>query len=690
MSAQSKSHWERQLDLNRKWAMAAFAGEAPHSFAEEWGERTQLSGERPFSFVYGGVASDKFLGGWHGTVVERRASEAAESFAVVYTDPNTLLEVRVDCTVYADCPGVDWTIRLTNKGGEPTPPIERLQALDISVAMPQTIAPVVHGLKGATAVAFTTDDWMPTQTVLDVCRRLEIKPLAGRGTQKNGAFFNVDTTAGGGLLLGIGWSGQWISAFERDDKRLRVTVGMEKLRLRLRPGESIRSPRMLHMLWTEQPGNPYFPYNCFRRTMLSHIVPRLDGQPIYPPIAHLTSSFYETNESTEEMMMGYLDSIKDVGFELFWLDAYWTKSGFPDGMGNYGLPLTIAEPADRFPHGIRPVGDAAHREGMEFILWFEPERVAPGTYIAEHHPEWVVWDTWSDPPAGTGMFNLGIPEAREYMTHYLVTAIEQYGMDWLRIDFNYNPLPFWEALDAAEPDRVGMAEIRYCEAVYRMWDEIRAAHPRVRIDNCAGGGQRIEIEMCARSTALWRTDGIIRPLLDGQLNEAANQNQVASAGLNRYLPFSTSGMMGTEPYYFRSAFNAGIPFSEDCRPDGYPREQLKAAIREGQSIRPYFAGDFYPLAPVSDSPAQWCVMQYDRPAEGDGIVLAFRREACADASLACRLYGIDPDADYLVSLAPSYEPPEPVRMSGAALRDLTVRIDSQPGSLLVRYGKMTG
>jgi alpha-galactosidase len=44
-----------------------------------------------------------------------------------------------------------------------------------------------------------------------------------------------------------------------------------------------------------------------------------------------------------------------------------------------------------------------------------------------------------------------------------------------------------------------------------------AANPGLFIDNCASGGQRIDLETCARSIPLWRTDGTIGPLLGARL-----------------------------------------------------------------------------------------------------------------------------------------------------------------------------
>ena len=36
---------------------------------------------------------------------------------------------------------------------------------------------------------------------------------------------------------------------------------------------------------------------------------------------------------------------------------------------------------------------------MKFLLWFEPERISPGSLMDQEHPEWVVMP----PPSAWGM-----------------------------------------------------------------------------------------------------------------------------------------------------------------------------------------------------------------------------------------------------------------------------------------------
>jgi alpha-galactosidase len=630
----------------------------------------------PFSFVYGGRPSAEFLPSWPRQMTEEVLDAGRLIRTVTLTDPETGLQVRAVCTVYTDTPGADWTLTLTNGGAHDTPPIEDLRALDMALIPGLDAVPVLHSITGSDC---SENDWVPRDEALPAGRRVELTPVGGRPSRGVGPFFTL-TWGNAGVVTALGWSGQWTAAVERDAAgAVRLQAGMQFLRLRLKPGESIRSPRVMQLYWTG--ADPEAAHNLWRRTMLTHIVPQRDGGPVTPPIVHLSTSFYELNDSTEANVLSHLEAIRGLGFEDFWLDAYWTRDGFPAGMGHYGFPLERAEPPDRFPRGLRPIADAAHEAGMGFVVWFEPERVAAGTALAREHPEWVL----SPGGGGSGLLNLGLPEARQYMTRYLVEAIRAYGIDGLRIDYNLDPLPYWQFANQQDPDRVGLTEIRYVEGLYRMWDDIRAAHPRLFIDNCSSGGMRIDLETCSRAIPLWRTDATIDPLMRRDFDQAALRNQTMTAGLSRYLPLHTSGQMGATPYLFRSGFNGGISFCEDCRPEGYPRELLMQAIAEGKRLRRYYVGDFYPLSPAGIDPRQWCVLQYDLPDEGAGMVIAFRRHASPYSGYDCALQGLDSAATYEVTRSAGYAPEPPTRMTGAELQRLRLHIDEQPGSVVVEY-----
>jgi alpha-galactosidase len=634
----------------------------------------------PFSFVYGGQSSSKLVAGWERHVQDETVDATRQRRVLTLTDPKTRLEVRAVCTIYTDSPGVDWTLTFTNRGEADTPVLEQVKAVDVGLALGLGLAPALHRLKGSTCAA---DDWQPIDEPLPAGKRVEFGAVNGRSSAES-PFFTVEWGTAG-VVTAVEWSGQWRGSIERGKGgELRIQAGMQHLRLSLRPGESIRSPRIMQVYWSG--GDTFHGCNLFRRTMLNHVIPRVGGAPVTPPIVHLSTSFYELNSSTEANVLSHLEAIRGLGFEMFWLDAYWTRDGFPAGMGHYGFPIERVEPRDRFPRGLKPIGQAARKEGMRYLMWFEPERVHPGTLLAKEHPEWVI----SPGGDGSGLYNLGIPEAREYMTRYLIAAIREYGLDCLRIDYNIDPLSFWEFLNRKDASRVGLGEIRYVEGLYRMWDDILKACPSLFIDNCASGGRRIDLETCSRSIPLWRSDNTC-DMLDGKpqtVLNAAIKNQLMSAGLNRYVPFSIVGQMGATPYLFRSGFNGGIAFAQDCRPADAPRDLLKQAIAEGKRIRKYWSGDFYPMSDVTLGPTEWCVMQYHRPSEQDGLIVAFRRPASPYASYDSEPRGIEPAGEYDVTLSQGYQPSDPVKMKGDALRRLQLRIDERPGSLLVEYRRL--
>jgi len=647
---------------------------------DELARESRPQGGLPFSFVYDGQPSSKLMGDWQWTVENGCVEKGRQCRTLILADPKTLLEIRAVYTTYTDTPGVDWILHFANKGNKDTPILEQVKALDVCISLGVGTSAVVHRLKGSVCGA---DDWLPFDDPLPPGKRIEFGSVNGRSSADS-PFFSVGWGSGG-VITAVGWSGQWRGSVEQSQRgTVRVQAGMERLRLRLRPGESNRSPRIMQLYWSG--ADPWRGYNLFRQTVLAHIWPKLGGKAVTPPIVHLSTSFYELNNSTEQNVLSHLESIKGLGFEMFWLDAYWTRDGFPAGMGHYGFPIERVEPRDRFPRGIKPIAEAVHKEGLGYLMWFEPERVHPGTLLAKENPQWVV----SLQDDGSGLYNLGMPEAREYMTRYLTTVVTEYGLDCLRIDYNIDPLPFWEHLNKKDPDRVGIGEIRYVEGLYRMWDDILKAHPHLFIDNCASGGRRIDLETCSRSIPLWRSDNTC-DMVDSKPQTvlgAAIKNQLMSAGLNRYLPFSVVGQMGATPYLFRSGFNGGIAFCQDCRPSGFPRKQLERAIAEGKRIRKYWFGDFYPLSDITLSESDWCVMQYHRPAEQDGIIVAFRRHRSPYASFDCRPRGIDPSAEYEVVESRTFEPGLAAKTRGDILQRLRMGIDEMPGSTLIEYRRL--
>ena len=67
-------------------------------------------------------------------------------------------------------------------------------------------------------------------------------------------------------------------------------------------------------------------------------------------------------------------------------------------------------------------------------------------------------------------------------------------------------------------------------------------------------------------------------------------------------------------------------------------------LEEYQSVRHFFAGDFYPLTSYSVDDAAWIAWQFDRADLGAGMVQAFRRAQSARAAQVLHLRGLDAEA----------------------------------------------
>ncbi|MBU3665451.1 MAG: hypothetical protein FGM15_06185 [Chthoniobacterales bacterium] len=666
----------------------------------------------PFSFVYGGKPSSELLPKWKAEEKVEEVDAKTRRRTLTFTDPETGLEVKAVADIYLDTPGVDWTVYFTNKGGKDTPILEQVRAVDVAINPPlarseasdgnitglMSVAdrssslttknnPILGRLHGTIGcVRFNIEDFMAYDEEVVAGKRIEWGTPSAWSSFQEFPMFTLDWGRAG-VVTAIGWTGHWVACVDRSGPQMRVSAGMRNLRTMLHPGETIRSPRVLQVYW--EGGNRQMGDNLFRRTMLARIVPQDDkGQPVFPPFAPPTSSFYEGNKSTEANERSHIDSLAGLGFEYYWLDAWWMKGGHPHGMGHWGFPIERGYDPVRFPNGVKPVRDHAAKQGMKFILWFAPEEIWPNTDLAKEHPEWVM------KPGPPGPIDFTKPEAREYITRYMNTVIKEWGIDWWRSDGGPS-LKHWTDNDT-DPNRTGMTEMRYVEGYYAFWDAMRAANPGLMLDNCAGGGTRIDLETSSRSLALWRTDsavwsvnGHVRGSDSPAKEETAILNQSINHGLNRYVPFSTSGTVGAEPYYLRSAFNGGLTWCEDVRPAGYPRELLKQGVAEGKRLRKYLLGDFYPLTKPTASAEQWCAYQYHLPESDEGAVFVFRRHQAPYYGLQLNLQGIDPDGDYEVTEARSYSPEKPRRMKGADLQRYGAIIEDLPGSLLIEYRKLT-
>ncbi len=642
------------------------------------GTRRTRGTAAPFSFTYGGVPSDKLLPGWDRSEREE-AIDHGRRRVISLKCPRTGLRIDWQVTTYDDAAAVDWVFYLRNEGPAYTPILDGFLPLDATLLDVAPARPLV--LRWSNGDCCGPESFFPHDEPLVAGRPRQFAPFGGRSSNGAGGgalpFFNCRGPRGG-WVLAVGWSGQWAAEFVREaDGRLTAGAGMETTHFRLRPGQRVRTPRIVLLRYLG--GEMIRGHNRFRQLMLKHYVPRHDGRPLVPPVCHNTAAtvYRSGEEATEANQLAILRAAAALGCEAYWMDAYWYPRPWSTNVGNwYPRP-------DDFPRGLRPLGDAAHQVGMKFVLWFEPERVAPGTRFDREHGEMLL--TLDE--HGNRLFNLADPGARRFLADFLDERIKAWGVDLYRNDFNIDPLPYWQKNDP--PDRQGVTEMLYVEGLYQLWSELIRRNPGLAIDNCASGGRRIDLETCSLSYPLWRSDrndigeGLKGPAYWPRM-ALADQNMVL--GLALYLPFQSGPLWDMHPYSFRSAMTSSVVLYERILHDEFPRELAKQGIAELKALRPLFLGDVYPLTEPSIDQAAWCAYQLDRADLGEGCVFVFRRPECKQSTFEVRLHNIDADAIYRVSTAgETYAAAEPGEMIGRELAHRTLTVDVQPGSALLRY-----
>ncbi len=623
----------------------------------------------PFSFIYNGENSEKFIRDWSFSeetkVVDNNITEKTYS----YTDKKTGLVVRCICSIYNDYPAIELVLKLKNTSQDSTPLIEQLQTVMSDFKYPGKEKYILHTAKGSNAAK---TDFAPVDNVLVPGADISFGPNAGRSSDTEVLpFFNIDASDEG-IMVGIGWSGRWLCDVKRDSAGvITLSAGFRKIHLKLLAGEEIRTPKVLLLFW--QGNDRMIGHNMLRRFILAHHTPQKDGKPVLLPLTSGIgyggpSPCNEYSCATETYAIATANRLIQFGIhpEAGWIDAGWydgSEQSWVRGAGNWTVNKK------NFPNGIRPVSDELKKLGMGLVLWFEPERVYQGTKIYNEHPEWLL----KIKNNVNSLFDLGNTDARKWMTDFISDFIEKEGVTIYRQDFNFDPLPYWEVNDA--PDRQGISEIKHIEGLYMFWDELLARNPGLLIDNCASGGRRFDLETISRSISLCRTDY--------PSSAEPNGAQCHTYGLSFYLPCASTGTTNPSPYYFRSVMASGLGFGWDLNNSGFPLEQAKASLEEFNKYRLFFYGDYYPLTEYSSGDDVWMAYQFSRPAQKDGIIFAFRRNACNNSTINVKLRGLDDKAQYEINFE-DYGI-KFVKSGKELLEGFDINIPQAPGSLIIYY-----
>ncbi len=335
-----------------------------------------------FSFLYGGRESDGLLSSWKHKIGAKDLDLQRSQVVVTYEDPASQLQVRCVAIKYKDFPAVEWTVYLKNLGTHESPMVENLRGLDWKTERSGNDEFLLHHNVGSPGDG---TDYNPLETPLPPNASKRISAAGGRPTNSDLSYFNL-ASGDHGTIVVVGWPGQWEADFTRDAGRgIRVRAGQQLTHFRLHPGEEVRTPLIVLMNWR---GDWIDGQNQWRRWMMAYGMPKPGGKlPAPMMLASSGRAYGEMIGANEANQIMHIDRYLEEGFKLdyWWMDAGWyvQDQGWPQ-VGTWEVDRK------RFPNGFKPISDHAHARGVKTLVWFEPERVAPHTWLADNHPEWLL------------------------------------------------------------------------------------------------------------------------------------------------------------------------------------------------------------------------------------------------------------------------------------------------------------
>lgn len=189
-------------------------------------------------------------------------------------------------------------------------------------------------------------------------------------------------------------------------------------------------------------------------------------------------------DPTTEKLLPLIDAVGRTGAEIFVVDAGWysDEAGWWETVGAWEASTT------RFSGGITEIFDAIRANGMIPGLWLEPEVVGVDSPVAAALPDEAFFMRYGTRLIENGRYQLDFrhPAVIERMDAVLDRLIADYGIGYVKFDYNINPASGTERLASSPGDGLLAAMRAFLDWV----DGVHDRHPNLIIEDCASGGMR--------------------------------------------------------------------------------------------------------------------------------------------------------------------------------------------------------
>ncbi len=615
--------YKKNIEFDRISAEEMKLTETEKSRSSEWLNDNFFGDNNRYPFTFKIDGEEFNPDDWEKSTVPTPDIEAGNVYKngktdyLLLTNKDKGLEVKVEATAFAENATCQWTVYIKNTGNSDSGVISDFYALDSSFATGK--ADVYYSMGSDTAAS----DFSLIKKTLTSGEK-KFSGTDGKPSEKYLPYFNI-VGEKCSMILGIGWTGQWAAAMAEENGETDLTVKQEHFEAYLLPGEEVRSPLVSLSFYENQ--NPLKGFNLFRKWISDSVYPENVTKNHYTVMEVAGPMSTRTSDEIIEILDGTRESVF-TETDAFWMDAGWYEynEGWYDGVGNWTVDTS------RYDNGISELSDYAKSKGLGHVLWYEPERVFPGTKfhtIGAEHEQWLIY--------GSGdniMWNLANEDAFDFYCEYLLNSMKENGVTIYRQDFNFAPLEYWQNADNEfYGGRKGICENHYVTNLYRYLDYLCENIDGLIIDNCASGGKRLDLEMTYRSIPFWRSD--YNCSVHSDLFEAT---QSQTYGISFWLPITGTALNMQSEYSLRSDI---VPLMlMDFFSNTSPDFNLHHEQRELMS------GNYYPIEFGSYDKNKMHAMQYTAQDGLSGTAFIYKRAEVNDDEYTVMFNGLVPAETY--------------------------------------------
>lgn len=224
----------------------------------------------------------------------------------------------------------------------------------------------------------------------------------------------------------------------------------------------------------------------YRRT-----IAKRGGQDAVLPVIFNDFNNCLRSNPTEETSLPLIDKAAEAGAEYYVMDAGWYADGtWWDTVGEW-QPV-----ASRFPHGIKYVFDYVRQKGMIPGIWLEPESMGIRCPLADQWEDACFFMRHGKRVADRGRYFLDFrhPHVRAYMTGVIDRVVTEYGVGYIKFDYNVDGGSGTEI----HSDSYGDGLLQHTRALLDWFDSISQKYPDLIMESCSSGGMRMDYAMLSQ------------------------------------------------------------------------------------------------------------------------------------------------------------------------------------------------